>query len=117
MYIEFSCKEQRACLSYYISFLFRKPDSIGRDIERKCNPIFPLHDVFVRKVKVLKKPKFECKLYNNQNIVLLVLQIMFSVGRLLEMHGEGTTRSTGSGGTTGTKIEREDYEPPVQSNV
>lgn len=75
-----------------------KPDSIGRDIERKCNPIFPLHDVFVRKVKVLKKPKFE-------------------LGRLLEMHGEGTTRSTGTGTTTGTKVDRDDYEPPVQTSV
>ena len=37
------------------------PDSIGKDIEKACQSIYPLHDVFVRKVKMLKKPKFECK--------------------------------------------------------
>ena len=37
------------------------PDSIGTDIEKACQSIHPLHDVFVRKVKVLKKPKFDCK--------------------------------------------------------
>lgn len=37
------------------------PDSIGTDIEKACQYIHPLHDVFVRKVKVLKKPKFDCK--------------------------------------------------------
>lgn len=96
------------------SSFFRKPDSIGRDIERKCNPIFPLHDVFVRKVKVLKKPKFECELYKNEK---LGSTNFISVGRLLEMHGEGTTRSTGTGATTGTKVDRDDYEPPVQTSV
>merc|ERR1711953_1093975 len=35
------------------------PDSIGRDIEKATQGIFPLHDVFVRKVKILKKPKFD----------------------------------------------------------
>ena len=37
----------------------RIPDSVGRDIEKKCQSIFPLHDVYIRKVKVLKKPKFD----------------------------------------------------------
>ncbi|GCC37300.1 hypothetical protein chiPu_0015803, partial [Chiloscyllium punctatum] len=35
------------------------PDSIGKDIEKACQSIYPLHDVYVRKVKMLKKPKFE----------------------------------------------------------
>lgn len=39
----------------------RIPDSVGKDIEKACQSIYPLHDVFVRKVKMLKKPKFECK--------------------------------------------------------
>lgn len=38
---------------------FRIPDSIGRDIEKKCQSIFPLHDVLIRKVKVLRKPRFD----------------------------------------------------------
>jgi len=32
------------------------PDSIAKDIEKKCQGIYPLHDVYIRKVKVLKKP-------------------------------------------------------------
>ncbi|EPQ06019.1 40S ribosomal protein S3a [Myotis brandtii] len=35
------------------------PDSIGKDIEKACQSICLLHAVFVRKVKMLKKPKFE----------------------------------------------------------
>uniref|UniRef100_A0A669P5V6 Small ribosomal subunit protein eS1 n=1 Tax=Phasianus colchicus TaxID=9054 RepID=A0A669P5V6_PHACC len=46
------------------------PDSIGKDIEKACQSIYPLHDVYVRKVKMLKKPKFE-------------------LGKLMELHGEG----------------------------
>lgn len=67
------------------------PDSIGKDIEKACSFIHPLKDVYIRKVKILKKPKFE-------------------LGKLLEMHGEG-----GSSGAvvsaTGEKIEHPDsYE-------
>ena len=39
----------------------RIPDAFGRDIEKSCQSIYPLHDVFIRKVKVLKKPKFDGK--------------------------------------------------------
>lgn len=35
------------------------PGSIGKDIEKACPPIYRLHDVFVRKVKILKNPRFE----------------------------------------------------------
>jgi len=35
------------------------PESIGREIEKQTQGIFPLKDVMVRKVKVLKKPKFD----------------------------------------------------------
>lgn len=41
---------------------YRIPDSIGKDIEKKCQCIYPLHDVYIRKVKVLKKPKFDGEL-------------------------------------------------------
>ena len=39
----------------------RIPDSVGKDIEKICQSIYPLHDVYVRKVKILKKPKFDRK--------------------------------------------------------
>jgi len=47
------------------------PESIGKQIERDCQGIFPLQNVFVRKVKVLKTPKFDPY-------------------KLLELHGEAT---------------------------
>ena len=43
------------------------PDSIGSDIEKECQGIFPLKNVCISKVKVLQKPSFD-------------------IGRLLELH-------------------------------
>jgi len=77
------------------------PDSIAKDIEKKCQSIYPLHDVMIRKVKVLKKPKFE-------------------LGKFMELHGEGkgavTTTTTAEGETI--IVDRpEGYEPPVLESV
>ena len=47
------------------------PEAIGREIEKACKGIFPLQNVFIRKVKVLKAPKLD-------------------VTKLLELHGETT---------------------------
>jgi len=33
------------------------PESIGKQIEKECNFIYPLKDVFIRKVKILKAPR------------------------------------------------------------
>jgi len=76
------------------------PDSIARDIEKKCSRIFPLHDVMIRKVKVLRKPRFD-------------------LGKLMEMHGEGkTTTTTTNAEGESVKVDRpEGYEPPVQESV
>lgn len=77
------------------------PDSIAKDIEKKCQNIYPLHDVMIRKVKVLKKPKFE-------------------IGKLMEMHGEGKASASAPVGDGETKVDRpvgEGYEPPVQTTV
>ena len=38
-----------------------------------------------------------------------------SVGKLMEMHGEGAAHS--STDESGTKIERDSFEPPVQESV
>lgn len=46
------------------------PESIGKEIEKKTQGIFPLKDVLIRKVKILKKPKFD-------------------ITKLMELHGDG----------------------------
>merc|ERR1711966_358835 len=46
------------------------PEVIGKEIEKQTQGIFPLKDVMVRKVKILKKPKFD-------------------ITKLMELHGEG----------------------------
>jgi len=45
-------------------------ESIGKDIEKQTQGIFPLKDVIIRKVKILKKPKFD-------------------ITKLMELHGDG----------------------------
>lgn len=72
------------------------PDSIGKDIEKECTDIYPLHDVYIRKVKVLKKPKFD-------------------LGKLMDLHGEmgGATDENGEiVPTTGEFV-----EPEIQETV
>ena len=47
------------------------PDSMCGDIQKACQGIYPLHDVHLRKVKVLKRPRFDlAKLMELQNDVL-----------------------------------------------
>jgi len=56
---------------------FISNESIGVEIEKKCQAIFPLQSVFIRKVKVLKKPKFD-------------------LTKLMEMHGDIGAEDTGA---------------------
>jgi len=46
------------------------PEAIGKEIEKQTQGIFPLNNVMVRKVKILKKPKFD-------------------ITKLMELHGDG----------------------------
>lgn len=75
------------------------PDSTAKDIEKACQGIYPLHDVYIRKVKVLKKPRFD-------------------LSKLLELHGDGGKGESTEVGEGGAKVDRpEGYEPPVQESV
>jgi len=38
---------------------FSTSEAIGKQIQKECGKIFPLQNVLVRKVKLLKKPKFD----------------------------------------------------------
>merc|ERR1712216_768184 len=53
------------------------PESIGKEIEKQTQGIFPLKDVLVRKVKILKKPKFD-------------------ITKLMEMHADTGEEDTGA---------------------
>jgi len=46
------------------------PEVIGKEIEKACHGVYPLQNVHIRKVKTLKKPKFD-------------------LTKLLEIHGDG----------------------------
>merc|ERR1719158_1740219 len=52
------------------------PESIGKEIEKQTQGIYPLKDVLVRKVKILKKPKFD-------------------ITKLMELHGDGDGEDAG----------------------
>ncbi|KAK1066227.1 ribosomal 40S subunit protein S1B [Friedmanniomyces endolithicus] len=69
------------------------PEVIGREIEKSTQGIYPLQNVHVRKVKLLKQPKFD-------------------LGNLLSLHGESTTDDSGQ------KVENRDFkEPEIQESV
>merc|ERR1711988_1628188 len=63
------------------------PESIGKDIEKACVGIFPLTNVFVRKVKIIKTPKYD-------------------VTKLMEVHGDYSAEEVGA------KMERPAEETP-----
>ncbi|KAK3053794.1 ribosomal 40S subunit protein S1B [Extremus antarcticus] len=68
-------KEAQSCsLSQLTTKLI--PEVIGREIEKSTQGIYPLQNVHVRKVKLLKAPKFD-------------------LGNLLSLHGESSTDDSG----------------------
>ncbi|KNC80424.1 40S ribosomal protein S3a [Sphaeroforma arctica JP610] len=68
--------------------------SMGSDITKATNGIYPLQNVYIRKVKILKKPKFDHQ-------------------KLMEMHGEASATSEG-----GVKVGNKDFvEPKPQESV
>lgn len=67
------------------------PEAIGREIEKHARNIFPLQNVYVRKAKILKAPKFD-------------------VSKLLELHGETTDE-------TGTRVVKDFKEPEILESV
>jgi len=75
------------------------PDSMSVDINKACQGIYPLHDVHIRKVKVMKRPRFD-------------------LHKLMELHGETAKTTTTTDPTTGEVVTRaEGYEPPVLDSV
>ncbi|KAJ1311034.1 hypothetical protein OPQ81_009540 [Rhizoctonia solani] len=67
------------------------PEAIGREIEKACRGIYPLQNVYVRKAKILKAPKFD-------------------ISKLLELHGGGSDE-------TGTRVAKDFKEPEILESV
>lgn len=49
------------------------PDAIAKDIEKACQGIYPLHDVYIRKVSI----EFFQKQYSSMLIILQLGEITF----------------------------------------
>lgn len=62
------------------------PEVIGREIEKSTQSILPLQNIHIRKVKLLKQPKFD-------------------LGSLLALHGEGSTDDKGKKVSSGFKLQ------------
>ncbi|GAB7362392.1 hypothetical protein MBLNU230_g2716t1 [Neophaeotheca triangularis] len=88
--VDIMTREGSACnLSQLTTKLI--PEVIGREIEKSTQGIYPLQNVHVRKLKLLKSPKFD-------------------LGNLLSLHGESNTDESGQ------KVERE-FKEQVLENV
>lgn len=66
------------------------PEVIGKEITKSCSSIFPLQNVHIRKVKVLKAPKFD-------------------LVRLMDLHGDDGAEDVGA------KVDR--IDPAVEEQV
>ncbi|XP_078436723.1 small ribosomal subunit protein eS1 [Wolffia australiana] len=64
------------------------PEVIGKEIEKATSSIYPLQNVFIRKVKILKAPKFD-------------------LGKLMEVHGDYSE-------DIGVKVDRSAEETVVE---
>jgi len=53
------------------------PEVIGKEIEKACAGIYPLQNVYIRKVKLIKTPKMD-------------------TSKLMELHGDTTTEEVGA---------------------
>merc|ERR1711997_46428 len=86
--VEIMVREASACDMKELVLKFI-PESIGKDIEKACVGIYPLTNVFVRKVKILKTPKFD-------------------LNKLMEVHGDYSSEEVGK------PIERPSEDKPAE---
>lgn len=70
------------------------PELIGKEIEKACQGIFPLENVYMRKVKLLKAPKFD-------------------ITKFMELHKDGNEDGTKAKDTIG-EVEESTIEAKVE---
>ncbi|KAB0388811.1 hypothetical protein E2I00_006689 [Balaenoptera physalus] len=61
------------------------PDSTGKDIEKPCQSIYPLYDVFVRKVKMLKSPSLNWENSWSYMVKVVVLEKLLGMRQVLKL--------------------------------
>lgn len=60
------------------------PEMIGKEIEKATSNIYPLQNVFIRKVKILKAPKFDLgKLMEARQKTKFSVHFLFGVDNAL----------------------------------
>jgi len=69
-------------------------DTIGSKIQKACHNIYPLQNVYIRKVKILNEPKLD-------------------LSKLMELHGGGEAVDT----DMGTKVSKDFVEPAILESV
>lgn len=55
---EIMVKQSQSCVLKDLVSKFI-PEAIGKEIEKATSSIYPLQNVYIRKVKILKAPKFD----------------------------------------------------------
>lgn len=96
------------------------PEAIGKGIEAATQGIYPLANVFVRKVKILKAPKFdreysrvssdsaaEVSHYVTFHAMLITfpcLCFVHIVGKLLELHSDSAAAASAPTAEGGVKV-------------
>jgi len=88
MFEVMSAESEKCDLKELVAKLISLPEAIPAEIEKRCQSIFPLQNVFIRKVKMLKKPKFD-------------------LVKLMELHQDG-------GEDQGAKLDKADAEKKVK---
>jgi small subunit ribosomal protein S3Ae len=73
------------------------PESIGAEIDTQCTKIYPLQNTFIRKVKIMKKPKVD-------------------LGKLLELHTV-TASAAAVSEDKGAVVATDFKEPAIQATV
>jgi hypothetical protein len=67
------------------------PEVIGKKIEREAQGIYPLQNVYIRKVKVLKAPRFDAgKLLEVRLLFFFSLRFLGLCTETWQLHGEGS---------------------------
>lgn len=61
------------------------PEAIGKEIEKATSSIYPLQNVYVRKVKILKAPKFDLGKLMEASLCTMYLIFVF-VSCMLFLH-------------------------------